>query len=427
MNPAILIATTTRWFPTVRLGIAFANAGCAVDAVCPSGHPLARTKALRRMYRYSNFAPLSSLADAISASQPDLIVPGDDLATHRLHELYEREFVRNGKQSQICLLLERSLGRPESFPIVYERARFMQLAHEAGVRVPKTRAITGLGELRAWTAETGFPVVLKSDGSSGGEGVKVVHTVDDAERAFRKLHAPPLLARAAKRALVDGDTTLLWPSLLRRRPVISGQTFIAGREANSTVACWKGSVLAALHFEVLNKTHATGHATVLKLVEHSEMARAVETMVARLKLSGVHGFDFVLEASTRDAYLIEINPRSTQVGHLALGPGRDLAFALVSAAVGTNIQPSQTLIDNQTIALFPQEWARDPASSFLQSAYHDVPWEEPELIRACVDRVRKRNRSLKKSDWDQAVAHLMRFAPKKSAAAPSSQVRPETE
>lgn len=427
MNPAILIATTTRWFPTVRLGMAFANAGCSVDAVCPSSHPLARTRAVRRMYKYSNFAPLSSLTNAISASQPDLIVPGDDLATHRLHELYEREAIRNGKQSQICLLLEHSLGAPESFPIVYERARFMQLAHDAGVRVPKTRPIASLEELRRWTDETGFPVVLKSDGSSGGEGVKVVQTVEDAHRSFCKLHAPPLLARAAKRAFVDGDTTLLWPSLLRRRPAVSGQTFIAGREANSTVACWKGSVLAALHFEVLNKTHSTGHATVLKLVEHPEMARAVETMVARLKLSGVHGFDFVLEANTRDAYLIEINPRSTQVGHLALGPGRDLASALIAAAAGTNVQPSQKLTDNQTIALFPQEWARDPASSFLQSAYHDVPWEEPELIRACIDRVRKRNRSLRKNDWDQAVAHLMRFAPQQPTAAPSSRVRPETE
>ena len=27
---------------------------------------------------------------------------------------------------------------------------------------------------------------------------------------------------------------------------------------------------------------------------------------------------------------------------------------------------------------------RDPASPFLTSGYHDVPWEEPELLRACL-------------------------------------------
>ena len=32
---------------------------------------------------------------------------------------------------------------------------------------------------------------------------------------------------------------------------------------------------------------------------------------------------------------------------------------------------------------------RDPASPFLTSGYHDVPWEEPELLRACVRRTWK--------------------------------------
>jgi hypothetical protein len=32
---------------------------------------------------------------------------------------------------------------------------------------------------------------------------------------------------------------------------------------------------------------------------------------------------------------------------------------------------------------------RDPESPFLQSAYHDVPWEEPELLRAFL-RIRRK-------------------------------------
>ena len=39
-------------------------------------------------------------------------------------------------------------------------------------------------------------------------------------------------------------------------------------------------------------------------------------------------------------------------------------------------------IGSHTIALFPQESWRDPASGFLQSAHHDVPWQEPEFIAA---------------------------------------------
>ena len=46
--------------------------------------------------------------------------------------------------------------------------------------------------------------------------------------------------------------------------------------------------------------------------------------------------------------------------------------------------------ENDTIALFPQEWLRDPASPFLQSGYHDVPWDEPELIRSCARKRHKK-------------------------------------
>jgi hypothetical protein len=31
---------------------------------------------------------------------------------------------------------------------------------------------------------------------------------------------------------------------------------------------------------------------------------------------------------------------------------------------------------------FPQEWLRDPESSYLRDYPVDVPWDEPELIKA---------------------------------------------
>jgi hypothetical protein len=113
-------------------------------------------------------------------------------------------------------------------------------------------------------------------------------------------------------------------------------------------------------------------------------------MARRLNLSGLHGFDFMLEGETGSAHLIEINPRATQIGHLALGPGRDLPAALYSAFSGEPVHAAPKVTENDTITLFPQEWMRDPASSFLASGYHDVPWEEPELLRACV---RKRSKT----------------------------------
>ena len=404
MKPIALIATTSRWFPTARLGMALAKVGFIVDAVCPCRNPISVTSAVRRTYAYHGLAPLQSLSSAITATRPDLIVPCDDIAIIQLHELYDRERHRGKAGESICSLIERSLGAPESFSVVGERTTFMHLAEQEGVRAPKTEVIGNVSDLRNWESRVGFPAVLKSDGTWGGAGVRIVRTFAEAERAFKTLQAPPLLARAVKRASIDRDLTLIWPSLLRTRHVVNVQAFVAGREATSTIACWEGTILASLHFEVLNKHDATGPATVMRLIENDDMSSAAEKMVRRLKLSGIVGFDFMIEAQTGNAHLVEINPRATQVGHLALGIGRDLPGALYAAVSGGIVQESPKVTENDTIALFPHEWLRNPDSPFLQSGYHDVPWEEADLIRVCVGTRQKQTALYSQRKQVQAFA-----------------------
>lgn len=384
MKPTVLVATTARWVATARLAVAFSHAGYSVEAVCPPGHPLGKTSVIDRTHPYDGLAPLASFADAIAATKPDLVVPGDDLAARHLHDIHSRERLRGKSQGWMSALIERSLGTPESFPLVFARTALMDVAHAEGVRVPRTRVVADASDLRTCMEEMGLPMVLKADGTSGGEGVRIVHTVEEAERALRVLQAPPLLARAGKRALIDRDRTLIWPSLLRRRFVVNAQESVSGREATSAIACWRGNVLAGLHFKVLSKRQTAGPATVLRLIDNPEMADAAEKMVRRLNLSGIIGLDFMLQESTGNAYLIEMNPRATQVGHLTLGPGRDIPATLYAAVSGQTVREGPKLTDNEVITLFPHEWTRNPASAFLRSGYHDIPWEEPELIRACL-------------------------------------------
>ncbi len=389
MKPTILVATTTRWFPTARLAMAMAQAGFRVEAVCPAKHPLSKIRISKRAYTYRGLRPLASLAQAIAASAPDFILAGDDLAAAQLYQLHQQELSKGKADSKVSTLIERSLGSRENLPVLFARSKFLRVARERGVRGPKTEVLTGSDDLRRWAADNGFPIVLKADGTTGGEGVAIVYNMQQAETAYRKLAAPPMLARALKRTMVDRDSTLFWPSLRRNRNPVNAQVFVAGREATSAIACWKGSVLASLHFEVIEKAKTSGHATVLRVIENSEMSYAAEEMVRGLNLSGLHGLDFMLGASTGSAHLIEINPRSTQVGHLSLGPGRDLPAALYAAVSGKIVEPAPKITENEIIALFPQEWIRSSSSPYLRSGYHDVPWEEPELVRTCVLERRK--------------------------------------
>jgi hypothetical protein len=409
--------------------MALASVGFTVDMVCPRRHPVRKTKAARKIHRFNGLAPLRSLSAAIADAEPDLIVSGDDLATRNLHRLYERELQDGKEGSAICALIERSLGAAESFPISYARAAFMEMAQREGVRIPKTRVIWNRDGLKDWIIRNGLPAVLKANGTSGGVGVRVVRMVDEAESAFRLLQAPPRFLRAAKHALLDDDLTLVSPALRREKFVVNAQAFVDGREATSAVACWNGKVLAALHFEVIKKTSSTGHATVVRSIENPEMAAAAEKIVRRLHLSGVHGFDFMLEEQTGCSYLIEINPRATQVGHLALGLGRDIPAALYAAVSGEEVQPAPKVTEKDTIALFPQEWIRDSESPLLQSAYHDVPWEEPELVQDCVSNRQKQSGWYSRSQRKQvssAVSTPSRVsAPVKNASSQSPAVRTE--
>jgi len=384
LKPTVLIATTAQWYPTARLALALAKAGFIVKAVCPSRHPMFKTKAVQERYRYHGLLPLTSVSGAIAEAKPDLIISGDDLATQHLHRLYKRDLRKADSKSSLQSLIERSLGSAASFKFAYSRLAFIDIAREEGIRAPETASIKSAAELREWMARFGLPLVLKADGTNGGEGVRIVRTEKDAEHAFRTLQAPPLLARAAKRTLFDQDAALFRPAILREKFIISAQKYINGTEGTSAVACWNGKVIASLHFEVVNKKHAAGHATVVRAIDNPEMMATAAKLARRLNLSGLYGFDFMLEAGTRSACLIEINPRATQVGHLVLGAGRDIPAALFSAVSGQTLRVSTPVTEKDTIALFPQEWLRDSASPYLRSAFHDVPWEEPELIRECI-------------------------------------------
>lgn len=339
---------------------------------------------MRRAYHFLAHAPLHSLVDAIAATNPSLIVPGDDIATGCLHQLYARER-RNGKAGEaICALIERSLGAADSFSKVERRAEVLRLARAAGVRAPETEVIPRTSDLRKSLGRFGFPAVLKVNGTSGGTGVRIVRTFEEAKRAFKELQKDRSSSQSPFQALMG--TSLFCLSWFRgaQRSVVNAQVFVNGAEAISEVVCWQGKVLGRLHFQVLTKQYPCGPASVVRVIENPEMDFAVETMARELGLSGLHGFDFLLEEGTGDAYLIEMNPRATQVGHLTLGPGHDLPAALYAAVTGDPLQVSPKVTERDTVALFPQEWMRDRRSVHFKAGYHDVPWDEPELVRACV-------------------------------------------
>jgi hypothetical protein len=201
----------------------------------------------------------------------------------------------------------------------------------------------------------------------------------EAHTALKQMGRTPSCVRSLVRAARRRDTHYLAAALNPTVPSIGAQRFVPGKPAASAFASWRGKIIAEIYYDVLVADGEIGPPNVIRRIECAEMKAATRKIAAYYRLSGIHGMDFIRDASGA-AHLLEINPRATQGGTLPFGPGHDLPAALVAC-----LQPRagmRAAIHKDTVAIFPREWQRDPASPWLRTAHHDVPWDDPAVLMA---------------------------------------------
>jgi hypothetical protein len=371
-HPVVLLGATMWWPLAARLAAALIRHGCRVSCVCPPGHPLKFVTGIERIYPYRALRSFGALKAAIQATKPDIVVPCDDAVVWQLHALH-------AQYPELRPLIEDSLGPSEMYATIRSRAGLLQAASELDIRVPLTETLVSEEDLSKWR-EAGS-TVLKADGTWGGTGVEIAHSPDEALAAFRRLAQPYGAGLAWKRLLINRDPFALWSWRNSGTPQVTIQQFIPGRPANTMLACWMGEVVSIVTVEVVSAQGTTGAANVVRLVHNPEIERAARKLARRFMLNGFHGLDFVLEEGTGAAYLIELNPRCTQLGHLRLPDQGDLAGSFIARVKGTSPPMDEDPITSDTIAFFPQAFSWNPQSSYLRHGHHDVPWDEPELLR----------------------------------------------
>jgi len=189
-----------------------------------------------------------------------------------------------------------------------------------------------LEDLKWWCKHQSLPVVLKADGTWGGNGVRIALTSSQVEQCFSELIRRPRPTEVIKRLLLDKDRFWL-PSWLDHSTLpaqVIGQSYVRGRAANCAALCWEGRVLALIGVEVVSTQGAEQGrpASVVRVVDNVEMSLAAQRLAKCLGMSGFFGLDFMIEDSTEAAYLIEMNPRCTKPSRLGLGAGKDMVTAL---------------------------------------------------------------------------------------------------
>jgi ATP-grasp domain-containing protein len=376
MTRKVLLVATVGWMSTARYAHGFAAASWSVDALAPAKTPVASSRYVGRCFAYRPLLALSSLRRAIAQSQPDLLVPCDDRAVMHLLRLAR-------KSVGLAPLIRRSLGQLENYDAVLSRSFSMAAATDLGIRTPETAAVASEAELEAWLARHGLPAVLKLDGSWGGDGVSVVRSKDEALAAFRRMKRPVSRLRSLARALRRRDAHHLVAALVPPPRIVSVQKFVPGRSAASAFAAWEGEVRAAVYYDVLVADGQIGPPNVIRRVDCPQMAEASRRIAKHFGLSGMFGLDFIRDEAGC-VHLIEINPRPTQGGTLAYGDGRDLPQAM-AAAVTRCETARREAIPNDVVAFFPREWQRDRTSPYLLTGHHDVPWDDPKVLKECFD------------------------------------------
>lgn len=261
----------------------------------------------------------------------------------------------------------------------------MQAARALGIRTPETLRVTDEDALDDCLAALGLPAVLKADGSWGGEGVCIVDTPQAARSAYRRLARPSSRLRNVARALRRRDGHYLAEAIAPQQRAITIQKFVPGQPAASGFAAWNGEIVGAVYYDVLKADGTIGPPSVIRRVDCREIEDATRKIAGHFRLSGLHGLDFIRDAAGH-VHLLEINPRATQGGTLPFGPGRDLATGL-AACLSTDAK-FRPALPKDTVIFFPQQWMSDPESAWFSQGHHDVPWDDPMILRAALMQAR---------------------------------------
>jgi hypothetical protein len=299
--------------------------------------------------------------DCVRQSQPQWVIPLDEISAQVLQQIGIGQLPGGDSPlpADVVELVRRSLGNPTEYPLFAVRRRAFETAQAATIPVAPQADVATLEACLQFAREHGYPVVLKQETSSGGVAAFIL----DSEAALGDLISGGQFGQAGRPWVI--------------------QAFIPGVLGMHAVFAERGRILAQVSAVQISRrsNRPTAPSSVVKLLQHDAMAASCAAFVAATGASGFHGWDFQLEESG-NALMIEHNPRPISISHLGYLLGDDLCRALATACGVTTGNLRSSAGGERHVALFPDEWKRDPLSPMLHETFHDAPWDDQPLFTA---------------------------------------------
>ena len=403
MRPKILLIALSDWFGPTRLPHALRDAGFDIGVLAPSDGLLAQSSYID--YRFELSAPqirlgvLQPLFRTIREFAPRLVIPCDEATVHLLQNIaVSFEGVRGpGGQFPVMVppavreLLLRSLGgEGRTFAMRTSRPASRRAAELMGIASPPSAPVPYLQVAEAFAAEHGWPVVLTREGFTEGERVRICADKAALRAAYSDLTAAP----DTRRGLAGTARWALWTALTglhlagdlsepnRTGPLLAIEAHVGGRPASFTAVADEGRIVGGF-CAVAERSNFAPYipGSLVRLAEDKMIRDAAAKIIGRMTITGFCGVEFMRDEAAGKIWFLKFNPRPTPLAHLGALAGPDLCARLL-ANLYNEIQPPPKLAPPTTVALFPQDWIRDPEGADRPAEHLDVPRDDERLLGA---------------------------------------------
>lgn len=386
----VLLIAFDDWLSSARMLGTLSNAGFDVAVLSEPNLLVAQSKHAVRCFPLDlpqiRQGQLQSVVSVIDTFAPDLIIPSDERSWRVTNALRGDALAA----SRPCLgsLVQRSIGDLEAQKYVGSRSQMLDVVGRLGCPTPSHAGGLRLKEIRSFAEEHGWPIYLKLDHSYGGAGVRLCPDATTARSVYTQfidgysLSTPRGLWRRC-RHLLRLALGVRNPLAVPNRPdSVSVEAVVAGEPAYYTGVALEGRLLTGFAAEVEEfYPKPTGPSTRVRLHRDATMDDLAKRLVSLLGHSGFFGLDFIRKCDGTLAFL-EFNGRISTACHLGELVGADLGAALFAAMAG-RAEPKSDRTASVRVALFPQDWLRDPHAS-RDGLYLDVPLNDPLLTAALI-------------------------------------------